>query len=196
MQVNCVQPCDGMQPVILAYTISDMIWRRDILSPSMWLRGACLSEGCKQQKMMGNQSKDGDDCGPHCPEFVVASELCGGLDTSTSWSKQCKGKIHVTFSSIEISLNFLDVFRKRSREVQLLHLEESSPIQGMKMRWGLTDTTWRCLLSNQDMLLIKSELRLGITWLISLMLEVFWALKMFTPPQKTTFRCQDVFNEE
>eukprot|EP00434_Breviolum_minutum_P018705 symbB.v1.2.016507.t1/scaffold1211.1/size131413/5 len=28
----------------------------------------------------------------------------------------------------------------------------------MKMRWGLTDTTWRCLLSNQDMLLIKSEL--------------------------------------
>lgn len=66
----------------------------------------------------------------------------------------------------------------------------------MKMRWGLTDTTWRCLLSNQDMLLIKSELRLGITWLISLMLEVFWALKMFTPPQKTTFRCQDVFNEE
>ncbi len=35
----------------------------------------------------------------------------------------------------------------------------------MKMRWGLTDTTWRCLLSNQDMLLIKSELKLGMTWL-------------------------------
>ena len=54
MQVNFVQQRDSMQPVMLAYTISDMIWRRDIFSPSMWLRGACLSEGCKQQKMMGN----------------------------------------------------------------------------------------------------------------------------------------------
>lgn len=88
------------------------------------------------------------------------------------------------------------MFLERVSKDLLLHLEESSPIQGMKMRWGLTDTTWRCLLSDQDMLLIKSELRLGMTWLISLMLEVFWALKMFTPPQKTTFRCQDVFNEE
>lgn len=28
----------------------------------------------------------------------------------------------------------------------------------MKMRWGLTDTTWRCLLSNGDMLLTRAEL--------------------------------------